>query len=378
MLKVTSLFSGIGGIDLGLEATGYFKTTLFSEIDPFCQKILKKHWPNVPIIPNVKDINGKEIETDVLVGGFPCQPFSVAGKRKGKEDERHLWPEMFRIIKEARPSIVIGENVPGIINTQMALGQCVSDLESEGYKVQPVVLPACSVNAPHRRYRVFIIAMVDTDNLRLEQYNETQKEEQIRWAETPSLSRSENVANPNSSSFTSWESRGADREVSSESERLRGGESQREPRKEFGSGSENVANSNSFGHRGWNSQGCSSGGETRILPGEQEGRETWSETERCSESYRNYVANSTASRPQTSPEECFEQKGTEEADAIAPYSGTIGDFNPRDNWSVEPNVGRVAHGISDRVDRIKSLGNAVVPQLTYIIGMSIIRALQND
>ncbi len=378
MLKVTSLFSGIGGIDLGLEATGYFKTTLFSEIDPFCQKILKKHWPNVPIIPNVKDINGKEIETDVLVGGFPCQPFSVAGKRKGKEDERHLWPEMFRIIKEARPSIVIGENVPGIINTQMALGQCVSDLESEGYKVQPVVLPACSVNAPHRRYRVFIIAMVDTDNLRLEQYNETQKEEQIRWAETPSLSRSENVANPNSSSFTSWESRGADREVSSESERLRGGESQRETRKEFGSGSENVANPNSFGHRGWNSQGCSSGGETRILPGEQEGRETWSETERCSESYRNYVANSTASRPQTSPEECFEQKGTEEADAIAPYSGTIGDFNPRDNWSVEPNVGRVAHGISDRVDRIKSLGNAVVPQLTYIIGMSIIRALQND
>ena len=378
MLKVTSLFSGIGGIDLGLEATGYFKTTLFSEIDPFCQKILKKHWPNVPIIPNVKDINGKEIETDVLVGGFPCQPFSVAGKRKGKEDERHLWPEMFRIIKEARPSIVIGENVPGIINTQMALGQCVSDLESEGYKVQPVVLPACSVNAPHRRYRVFIIAMVDTDNLRLEQYNETQKEEQIRWAETPSLSSSENVANPNSSSFTSWESRGADREVSSESERLRGGESQRETRKEFGSGSENVANPNSFGHRGWNSQGCSSGGETRILPGEQEGRETWSETERCSESYRNYVANSTASRPQTSPEECFEQKGTEEADAIAPYSGTIGDFNPRDNWSVEPNVGRVAHGISDRVDRIKSLGNAVVPQLTYIIGMSIIRALQND
>ena len=378
MLKVTSLFSGIGGIDLGLEATGYFKTTLFSEIDPFCQKILKKHWPNVPIIPNVKDINGKEIETDVLVGGFPCQPFSVAGKRKGKEDERHLWPEMFRIIKEARPSIVIGENVPGIINTQMALGQCVSDLESEGYKVQPVVLPACSVNAPHRRYRVFIIAMVDTDNLRLEQYNETQKEEQIRWAETSSLSRSENVANPNSSSFTSWESRGADREVSSESERLRGGESQRETRKEFGSGSENVANPNSFGHRGWNSQGCSSGGETRILPGEQEGRETWSETERCSESYRNYVANSTASRPQTSPEECFEQKGTEEADAIAPYSGTIGDFNPRDNWSVEPNVGRVAHGISDRVDRIKSLGNAVVPQLTYIIGMSIIRALQND
>ena len=364
MLKVTSLFSGIGGIDLGLEATGYFKTTLFSEIDPFCQKILKKHWPNVPIIPNVKDINGKEIETDVLVGGFPCQPFSVAGKRKGKEDERHLWPEMFRIIKEARPSIVIGENVPGIINTQMALGQCVSDLESEGYKVQPVVLPACSVNAPHRRYRVFIIAMVDTDNLRLEQYNEPQKEEQIRWAETPSLSRSEN-----------------------------------------------VANSNSFGHRGWNSQGCSSGEETRILPGEQEGRETWSETERCSESYRNDVANSesvisdggryrdyskkeeisgkirgkssilsnpTASGSQTSPEECFEQKGTEEADAIAPYSGTIGDFNPRDNWSVEPNVGRVAHGISDRVDRIKSLGNAVVPQLTYIIGMSIIRALQND
>ena len=359
MLKVTSLFSGIGGIDLGLKATGYYKTTLFSEIDPFCQKILKKHWPNVPIIPDVRDINGKEIETDVLVGGFPCQPFSVAGKRKGKEDERHLWPEMFRIIKEARPSIVIGENVPGIINTQMALGQCVSDLESEGYKVQPVVLPACSVNAPHRRYRVFIIAMVDTDNLRLPQHSSEEKEKQVGWTETPLVSGSSFMANANSSSRSSWESRGADREISAESEGLRGGESERKARKESWSGSENVANPTSFISNGGGRGDHSKEGEIQREIGRKS----------------SFLANSTASGSQASSEERLEQEGSEEAIAVDTCSRT---FRPEGNWAVEPNVGRVADGISDRIHRIKSLGNAVVPQLTYVIGMSIIKAMQDD
>ena len=448
MLKVTSLFSGIGGIDLGLEATGYYKTTLFSEIDPFCQKILKKHWPNVPIIPDVRDINGKEIETDVLVGGFPCQPFSVAGKRKGKEDERHLWPEMFRIIKEARPSIVIGENVPGIINTQMALGQCVSDLEGEGYKVQPVVLPACGVNAPHRRYRVFIIAMVDTDNLRLPQHSSKEKEKQVRRTETPVMSggsfmanagrsewwqqpsgntesvgrgasektqwsahsdslggsseRAETVADPNSSSRSSWESRGADREISAESEGLRGGESERKARKESWSGSENVADTTGFisdgGGRGdhskegeisWETGRKSSFLANSVSRNVETGRERQREIRKghqgegtsdnvacgseAAESKN--VAYSTTSGSQASPEERLEQERSEEAIAVDTCSGT---FRPEGNWTVEPNVGRVAHGVPDRIQRIKALGNAVVPQLTYVIGMSIIRAMQND
>jgi len=445
MLKVTSLFSGIGGIDLGLEATGYYKTTLFSEIDPFCQKILKKHWPNVPIIPDVRDINGKEIETDVLVGGFPCQPFSVAGKRKGKEDERHLWPEMFRIIKEARPSIVIGENVPGIINVQMALGQCVADLEGEGYKVQPVVLPACSVNAPHRRYRVFIIAMVDTDNLRFPQHSGEEKEKQVRRTETPIVSGGSFMANSGRSEWWQQPSRNTESvgrgayektQWTAHSDSLGGS----------GEGAEAVADTT-----GIISNGGGRGDHSKE-------REIQWETGRES----SFLANSTASGSQASPEECGNTSKEQETVAASSRSGSGGTENVADsisrdvetgrerqreirkghqgegasdnvacgsevaesknvadtcgtglssasssrsdeesgeesrnefpagcgsaldwgdisgNWTVEPNVGRVAHGVPDRIHRIKALGNAVVPQLTYVIGMSIIKAMQDD
>ena len=290
MLSVTSLFSGIGGIDLGLEMTGHFKTKLFSEIDPFCQKVLKKHWPDVPIIPDVRDVDGTKYQTDVLVGGFPCQPFSVAGKRKGKDDQRHLWPEMFRVIKEAKPSIVIGENLPGIINTQMALGSCVADLESEGYKVQPVVLPACSVNAPHRRYRVFILAVANTTSSK-----------QTKRGEYSYVEKKGNgwTDNKKRSGGHDWE------------------RCVQETRKNT---SDNVANTNS-------KRGC-----------------LWEANRQDAEDARQ------------SP------RGEK----------TFGW------WDLEPNVGRVAHGIPSRVDRLKSLGNAVVPQLAYVIGQQIITAIRED
>jgi DNA (cytosine-5)-methyltransferase 1 len=237
MLRVISLFSGIGGIDLGLEATGYFKTVLFNEIDPFCQKVLKRHWPDVPIIADVKDVNGKEIQADVVVGGFPCQPFSVAGKKGGSFDERYLWPEMLRVIKDAKPFIVIGENVPGIINLSLGLETCIFDLETAGYEVQCFNIPACGVQAPHRRYRVFIIAMANIDIKRLQGYGEKY---QLR-------------------------------------------ESKRE---------------------------------------KQTSGNSW--------------------------------------------------------WKSEPNVDRVAYGIPFRVDRIKALGNAVVPQISYVIGMCIANAIKRS
>lgn len=156
-MKVLDLFSGIGGFSLGLEWAG-METVTFCEMDKFCQKVLKKHWPDVPIYDDIRKLDGKQFygTIDVICGGFPCQPFSVAGKQRGKDDNRHLWPEMFRIIKEAKPTWVIGENVPGIIN--MALDEVCVDLESEGYEVQTFIIPACAVNAPHRRDRVWIIA----------------------------------------------------------------------------------------------------------------------------------------------------------------------------------------------------------------------------
>jgi len=150
------LFSGIGGFALAAEWTG-FKTVVFCEKDEFCQKVLQKHWPEVPIIPEIRDFDGTKWRgTTLLTGGFPCQPFSLAGKRKGKDDDRYLWPEMFRVIKEAKPRWILAENVAGIL--KVALDTVLADLESEGYSAGAVVIPAASVNAPHRRDRVWIIA----------------------------------------------------------------------------------------------------------------------------------------------------------------------------------------------------------------------------
>ena len=117
-LKVLDLFSGIGGFALGLDSTGIFETVKFVEKDKYCQKVLQKNFPNIPIEEDIKNVEGKEGDADVVVGGFPCQPMSVAGKRKGTDDDRYLWPEMFRLIREIKPQFVIGENVQGIINIQ--------------------------------------------------------------------------------------------------------------------------------------------------------------------------------------------------------------------------------------------------------------------
>ena len=161
-MKVLDLFSGIGGFSLGLERAG-MTTVAFCEINPFCQKILRKHWPHVPIFDNVKTLD-YEGSVDLVCGGYPCQPFSVAGKRRGQKDDRHLWPAMFDQIKKHKPYWVIGENVAGHIN--LGLDDVLSDLESENYSTRAFVIPACSVGAPHRRDRVWIIARYkDTKNI---------------------------------------------------------------------------------------------------------------------------------------------------------------------------------------------------------------------
>jgi DNA (cytosine-5)-methyltransferase 1 len=163
-MKLThfSLFSGIGGADLASEWAG-FETVGQVEFADYPTKVLEKHWPNVPRWRDIRDVTGDEIKrvtglgtVTVLSGGFPCQPFSVAGKRKGKDDDRFLWPEMLRVIRELQPTWVIGENVAGFIN--MGLEDACVDLESEGYAVQVFNIPACGVEAWHERKRVFIVA----------------------------------------------------------------------------------------------------------------------------------------------------------------------------------------------------------------------------
>ena len=156
-----SLFSGIGGLDLAAEMAG-FRTVGQCEWADYPTKVLEKHWPDVPRWRDIRTLKGESFHektglrtVDVISGGFPCQPFSVAGKRRGKEDDRYLWPEMLRVISELRPAWVVGENVAGIVN--MALDQVYADLENEGYAVQALIIPACAVDAPHRRDRCAII-----------------------------------------------------------------------------------------------------------------------------------------------------------------------------------------------------------------------------
>ena len=159
MIKILDICSGIGGFSLGLEATGGFDTVAFCEFDDFCCKVLNKHWPNVPIYKDLKEIgNDPERiiqEFDLICGGIPCQPFSLAGKQKGKEDDRHLWPYMYAIVKSKKPTWVIVENVGGFVN--VALDDVCLDLETQGYATQSFIIPACSVEAPHKRDRIWIL-----------------------------------------------------------------------------------------------------------------------------------------------------------------------------------------------------------------------------
>ena len=258
MLKIVDLFSGIGGFSLGLKMAGGFETIAFCEQDKFCQQVLRKHWPDVPIHDDIRAFPTDGFgEIDLVCGGFPCQPWSDAGKKLGTEDDRDLWPEMARLVEELRPRWLVGENVRGFINQPMGLERSLSDLEGIGYSAIPFIVPACAVDAPHRRDRIWIIA-------------------------------------------------------------------------------KDVGNASSGGQRGDN------------------GRWAGQEPEnRCED-----VADTDSPR-------CEEQRRSQPAQPKhqAPQCGS--------GWLTEPSVGRVAHGIPQRVDRLKALGNAVVPQVVCQIGKAI-------
>ena len=324
-MRVLDLFSGIGGFSLGLERAG-METVAFCEYDKKAQLVLKKHWPDVPIFDDVRKLNGKQFEgqtIDLICGGFPCQPFSVAGKQRGEEDDRHLWPEYFRLIQEIRPRWVIGENVAGLIN--MGLDQVLSDLESENYSTETFVIPALAVNAPHRRDRVWIVANSGHRSGR-------DGERGIiggdgKWGFQAAVGLSETVAVAGS-----------------------------------GEASENVAHPEEHDNR-------KQGGQADTARADECGREATvrPESERRCEN----VANSRHGAGKKLRDKCGETTGKGQAP-----SGRLsveGD-NRGGWWAVEPELGRVANGIPNRVDRLKQLGNAVVPQVVEAIGRAIMEA----
>ena len=281
-MKLGSLFSGGGLGDFGFMAAG-MEISWQCEIDEYCQKILALRYPESKKYCDIKTLKGGELEpVDILTGGFPCQPFSVAGKRKGKDDNRYLWPEMLRVIKECRPRWIVGENVVGITN--LALGNICSDLEAEGYEVWPIVFPSHALGAWHKRDRIWIICN--------SQHTRFSPEEIIGGV----AQRSHNSQTKEKQAIQS-----------------------------SGSGEQHapMANSKCFGQSGQGKHGQS------LYQKKNRNRETgW--IINGSEIWKRY-------------------------------------------WEFEPEVGRVANGITDRVHRLKMLGNGQVPACTYVIGKMIMK-----
>jgi len=263
------LFSGIGGFALACRWLG-IETIGFCEIEPYAQRVLRKNFPGVPIIEDVRNFPADDFQRPWLItGGYPCQPFSQAGMRRGEKDDRHLWPAMFEIIRSCRPDWVLAENVAGHVS--MGLDEVLSDLESEDYTCQPIIIPACAVDAPHRRDRVWIVGHAKSKHCNeCREYSEPSER---------SISESGKSSSAKTLAYSTNKGRG-----------FRGVFSENEKR----------------------------------------------------------------------------QRSSGDALQYSKRRKTV--------WLTEPNVGRVAHGIPNRVDRLRGLGNAIVPQVAYEIINAMIKA----
>jgi len=356
MIKILDICSGIGGFSLGLEATGGFDTVAFCEFDDFCCKVLNKHWPNVPIYKDLKEIGNEPEriiqEFDLICGGIPCQPFSLAGKQKGKEDDRHLWPYMYEIVKSKKPTWVIVENVGGFVN--VALDDVCLDLETQGYATQSFIIPACSVEAPHKRDRIWILGKLmananDTGDRTPGRTTDGDRQKTVEgWQEQSQLGSSrssEDVAN--SKELEDHEHDNGERT-----------QQDREHRVSQQSGGEG-----------------SLGGKEDVADTERLRQQGQRELERPSNTAKD--SDGQTGRPNDGSQGQTRQGHTEPqlggmADGVSPrLDGHLG-------FEREPSIPRVATGIPDRVNRLKTLGNSIVPQIVYNIGLAILEEEERD
>jgi DNA (cytosine-5)-methyltransferase 1 len=394
-MRLLDLFSGIGGFSYAAETLiGGYETVAFCEMDEFCQKVLKKHWPQVPIYDDVRTLDAARLgRIDICTFGFPCQPVSQAGVQKGESDDRWLWNEIIRILQVSKPKWIIAENVVGLISIQdgLLIEHCISDLEAEGYEIQSVVIPACAKNAPHRRSRIWLIGQLTTNT------NDT--------------------GNRTSTSYTNQEQQTIKQGWKEQSFF------------EFSRHDEAVANSESIRCRGGSCKGCSDC-KRQVLSAERKGREVGSEVEGCRQSHRGKetVVNTNGIRPISSIYEEEQQGYSTRYSKRQPKRGSqvlantkrigsqtglsgqdkgqVGNTEKsidRDNrqrgwetsnsWSVEQRVGDMANGIStgllrhfdrepeniprvttgekDRAKKLKALGNSIVPQVAAEILLAI-------
>ena len=323
MLTVGSLFSGIGGLDLGLERAG-MKVIWQSEIDLYCNKVLKKHWPEVPNYGNIKEIDWQTIpRPDVICGGYPCQPFSTAGKRRGTDDPRHLWPWVRTAISELRPRYAILENVRGHIS--MGGLQVIGELAEVGYDAEWRVVSAAGMGASHRRDRIIIVAYPNGCNAS----NGGQR------TNVPSQDKSWRDDGSGSGSDFRQVGLGGSRQIASD---LADADSRR--RKQRKPETESLSGVSSSCKRSTTKMANTTGnqlGEYRVETNVATQGRIWRDNGKRQESYAGWQW-----------------------------------------WQVEPNVGRVANGVSARVDRLRGLGNAVVPQVAEYIGRLVMAAELNN
>ena len=384
-MKVLDLFSGLGGFSLGLERTGKYKTVAFCEMDKYCKLVLQKHWKGAKIYNDVKEITKARFEADgiefpeVITGGFPCQPFSVAGKRQGTSDDRHLWPEMFRIIKEFKPRWVIGENVKGLINLEngMVFETVCTDLEGEGYEVRAFNIPAAGVGAPHRRERIWIVAN-SRRTLRQGSSIREKNEDETRKEDADQHQRSSSSPEPNVANAESIKSREQTQRQGWENSTRRSIDSRGDSKKRS---EDNVANANINGternqpedRKGRRTQQSSedvANTNSRLSDRENEEVQSGGQTFDTSSEGSTDVANTESSNRDDN--ETISGDGESQTQEISRDGSSLSGEGSW--WHVEPDVGRVAHGVPGRVHRLKALGNSIVPKIAEEIGKAIIEA----
>ncbi len=349
-LTFGSLFAGIGGFDLGLERAG-MKCSWQVEIDDYANKVLEKHWPDVKRCKDVRECGSHNLESvDLICGGFPCQPHSLAGKRQASNDERDLWEEFSRIIRELRPRYVVAENVPGILSSESGrfFGRVLRDLAACGYDAEWQCLPASAFGAPHRRDRVWIVAYPFGNEYRNAQRSGVESEKNIS-----NFDRSKDSSTGEFGGTSSIRSTGQKHVADSRCQHGKKRAQEQSPFRGMQTDGETCNHVERSGDVA-NAQGkrCREAGQLRC----QQSKE-WSAS--CGEKMAD-----------TDSERCK----FEGAIGRRPQKPLLRSFSGQwDWWKVEPDICRVVDGLPNRSHRLKCLGNAVVPQIVEFLGRLIVK-----
>ncbi len=378
-LRHVDLCSGIGGFALGFEWAGLSSPVMFCDIEPWSRKILAQHWPDVPIAEDVKELanDARRLvpDCDILTAGYPCQPFSVAGKQKGTADDRHIWPYIRRIIAQKRPTWCVFENVYG--HVALGLDQVLADLEAEGYASRTFIVPACGVDAPHRRDRLWIVAHADSKGA-------PDGAEDVGEGERLGGDTQHDGSPTTALSGEHREDEGRCAQGQEEAEQSAGtgeprddadvGDAQddgrdRRPTQARRAGAQDFTEQSQSGVRGKSGRPSQDVADTNVA-GRQQSHE-----EMAGQPPEQLDCGSFQSREDVANAGSGQCEGRSQGQVLwepdVPLKLGRGRQDIEKRWPDEPDLCLVANGVPKRFDRIKGLGNAIVPQLAMRIGLTI-------